>query len=139
LILDTRQINSEAIDIKVILIALAVIFLAAPVNAALFVWSPLNLGIIVGLFLVAAMPTTVSGAVVMTAAAGGKMAHALMITILANGLALFTIPITLGLLLPLIGGTTLIEIDKPASHTQQWIHDRNYRIDHLRIPCRSVD
>jgi len=114
LILDTRQINSESIDIKVILIALAVIFLAAPVSAALFIWSPLDVGIIAGLFLVAAMPTTVSSGVVMTTAAGGKLAHALMITILANALAIFTIPITLGFLLPLIGGTTAIVIDKPA-------------------------
>ncbi len=114
LILDTRQINSESIDIKVILIALAVIFLAAPVSAALFIWSPLDVGIIAGLFLVAAMPTTVSSGVVMTVAAGGKLAHALMITILANALAIFTIPITLGFLLPLIGGTTVIVIDKPA-------------------------
>ena len=113
-ILDTRQIKSESIDIKIILIALAVIFLAAPVSAAFFVWSPLDVGIIVGLFLVAAMPTTVSSGVVMTTAAGGKLAHALLITILANGLAIFTIPITLGLLLPLIGGTTVIMLDKPA-------------------------
>lgn len=114
LILDTRQINSESIDIKVILIALAVIFLAAPVSAALLVLSPLDTGIMIGLFLVAAMPTTVSSGVVMTDAAGGKLAHALMITILANSLAIFTVPITLGLLLPLIGGTSLIVIDKPA-------------------------
>ncbi|MBC8246705.1 MAG: bile acid:sodium symporter [Deltaproteobacteria bacterium] len=114
LILDTRQIKSESIDIKVILVALAVIYLAAPLSAALLVWSPLDTGIIVGLFLVAAMPTTVSSGVVMTTAAGGKLAHALMITILANGLAVFTIPITLGLLLPLIGGTSDIVLDKPA-------------------------
>jgi len=114
LILDTRQIKSESIDIKVILVALAVIYLAAPLSAALLVWSPLDMGIIVGLFLVAAMPTTVSSGVVMTTAAGGKLAHALMITILANSLAVFTIPITLGLLLPLIGGTSDIVIDKPA-------------------------
>jgi len=40
------------------------------------------------------------------------MAHALVITVLANGFAVFTVPITLSLLLTLIGGPTVVTIDK---------------------------
>ena len=42
------------------------------------------------------------------------MAHALVITILANGLAVFTIPVVLSWLLNLIGGTAVVSIDKLA-------------------------
>ena len=54
------------------------------------------------------MPTTLSSGVVMTGAAGGNMAQALVITIMANGLAVFTIPVVLSLLLRLIGGSARI-------------------------------
>jgi sodium/bile acid cotransporter 7 len=60
------------------------------------------------------MPTTLSSGVVMTGAAGGNMAHALVITILANGIAVFTIPVALSLLLNLVGGTAVVSIDKLA-------------------------
>jgi sodium/bile acid cotransporter 7 len=114
LILDTGQIKSGLKDLEGILIALVVIFLVAPVSAACFGMAALDTGIKVGLFLVAVMPTTLSSGVVMTGAAGGNMAHALVITIMANGLAVFTIPVALSLLLNLIGGTTLVFIDKTA-------------------------
>ncbi|OQY08903.1 MAG: hypothetical protein B6I30_10630 [Desulfobacteraceae bacterium 4572_187] len=68
----------------------------------------------IGIFLVAVMPTTLSSGVVMTGAAGGNMAHALVITILANGLAVFTIPVALSLLLNLVGGNAVVSIDKAA-------------------------
>jgi sodium/bile acid cotransporter 7 len=45
------------------------------------------------------MPTTMSSGVVMTGAAGGNIAHALLITVLANSLSIFTIPFSLALLL----------------------------------------
>jgi len=60
------------------------------------------------------MPSTLSSGVVMTGAAGGNVAHALVITILANGIAVFTIPVALGLLLNLVGGTTVVHLDKAA-------------------------
>jgi sodium/bile acid cotransporter 7 len=60
------------------------------------------------------MPTTLSSGVVMTGASGGNMAQALVITILANGLSVFTIPVALSLLLNLVGGSTVIVIDKSA-------------------------
>jgi len=112
LILDARQIKSGIMDAKGILAALIIIFLVAPAIAAPFGAIPIDTGIVIGIFLVAVMPTTLSSGVVMTGAAGGNMAQALVITILANGLAVFTIPMVLSLLLNLVGGSTIVVIDK---------------------------
>jgi solute carrier family 10 (sodium/bile acid cotransporter), member 7 len=114
LILNARQIGAGLMDIKGIAIALAIIFLVAPVTGALFSMASVETGIKIGIFLVAVMPTTLSSGVVMTGAAGGNMAHALVITILANGIAVFTIPVALSLLMNLVGGTTAVSIDKLA-------------------------
>jgi sodium/bile acid cotransporter 7 len=114
LILDARQIKSGILDAKGIIAALVIIFLVAPVIAALFGAIPVDTGVLIGIFLVAVMPTTLSSGVVMTGAAGGNMAQALVITILANGLAVFTIPVVLSLLLNLVGGSTVVVIDKLA-------------------------
>jgi sodium/bile acid cotransporter 7 len=114
LILNADQIKSGLIDIKGILITLVIIFLVAPMTAAGFGLGSLDTGIKIGLFLVAVMPTTLTSGVVMTGSAGGNIAQALVITIMANGLAVFTIPVSLPLLLNLIGGTTLVSIDKLA-------------------------
>jgi len=111
LILDARQIKSGIMDAEGILAALIIIFLVAPVIAALFATIPIDTGIVIGIFLVAVMPTTLSSGVVMTGAAGGNMAQALVITILANGLAVFTIPVVLSLLLNMEGGSTVVVID----------------------------
>lgn len=114
LILNARQMRTGATDIKGIVAALFIIFLVAPVIGALFGAVPADTGVIIGIFLVAVMPTTLSSGVVMTGAAGGNMAQALVITILANGLAVFTIPVMLSLLLNLVGGSTIVGIDKLA-------------------------
>jgi solute carrier family 10 (sodium/bile acid cotransporter), member 7 len=114
LILDARQTRSGLMDLRGIAAALVIIFLVAPVVAALFGALPLDTGILIGIFLVAVMPTTLSSGVVMTGAAGGNMAQALAITILANGLAIFTIPVALSLLLELLGGSAVVAIDKSA-------------------------
>ena len=114
LILNARQIRSGLMDIKGIAIALAIIFLVAPITGAFVGMLSLDTGVKIGIFLVAVMPTTLSSGVVMTGAAGGNMAHALVITILANGLSVFTIPVALSLLLNLVGGTAVVSIDKPA-------------------------
>lgn len=103
MLLDPGQIRSGLSDIPGTLMALVLIFLIAPLLAAIFVLMPLETGIFIGLFLVAVMPTTLSSGVVMSAAAGGNPAHALFITILANILCMFTIPATLPLLLDLAG------------------------------------
>jgi len=112
LILKAGQIKSGLADIKGTLITLAIIFLIAPLISTLWGILPFSTGVIIGFFLVAAMPTTLSSGVVMTGAAGGNMAHALVITILANGFAVFSVPITLSLLMNMVGGTTVITIDK---------------------------
>ena len=114
LILNVRQIRSGMMDIKVIIAALIIIFLVAPLVGMLFGTLPIDTGMVIGIFLVAVMPTTLSSGVVMTGAAGGNMAQALAITILANGLAVFTIPLVLSLLLNLVGGSTVIVIDSFA-------------------------
>jgi len=114
LILNPGQIRAGLMDVEGILAAQLLIFLIAPVISAFFGLMPLDTGIKIGIFLVAVMPSTLSSGVVMTGAAGGNMAHALVITILANGLAVFTIPVALVLLLNLVGGTTVVYLDKAA-------------------------
>lgn len=111
LALDTKQIREGVTDIKGTSLALFIIFLVAPVIAFFFSLLPIETGLILGIFLVATMPTTLSSGVVMTGGAGGNMAHSLLITIVANSLAIFTIPISLALLL---GGNEnqVIEIDQ---------------------------
>jgi len=94
--------------------ALVTIFILAPVAAAGLSFLPLGAGVTIGLFLVAAMPTTLSSGVVMSGASGGNMAHALVVTIAANALAVVTIPQTLSLLLPLVGAQRIVVIDKAA-------------------------
>lgn len=114
LILNPEQIKTGLMDIEGIAAAQLLIFLMAPVIAAGLGLMPLDTGIKIGIFLVAVMPSTLSSGVVMTGAAGGNMAHALVITILANGLAVFTIPVALALLLNLVGGTAVVTLDKSA-------------------------
>ncbi|MEJ2040247.1 MAG: bile acid:sodium symporter [Desulfosarcinaceae bacterium] len=110
LALDIGQVKSGAADYKGTLVALAVIFVASPLIALLSTLLPLQTGIVFGMLLVAVMPTTLSSGVVMTGAAGGNMAHALMITIIANSLAVVTIPVVLGELLALSGESRAITI-----------------------------
>jgi sodium/bile acid cotransporter 7 len=74
----------------------------------------LDVGIKIGILLVAVMPTTLSSGIVMTGAAGGSMAHALVITILANGLSTVSIPLTLALLLELVAASADVHIEKAA-------------------------
>ncbi len=119
LTLDVSQIRSGLTDVTGILLSLGIIFGVAPIIGMLFGVMPLGTGVKIGMFLVAVMPTTLSSGVVMTGAAGGNMAHALAITILANALAVFTIPLTLSLLLKQIGGTVAtVSIDQLAIMTK---------------------
>jgi solute carrier family 10 (sodium/bile acid cotransporter), member 7 len=111
LALDTRQIRDGITDVKGTLLALFLIFVVAPFTGYLFSLLPLPSALLTGLLLVSAMPTTLSSGVVMTGSAGGNMAHSLLITIIANGLAVITIPVTLTLLLGGNGGQT-IQIDQ---------------------------
>lgn len=111
-LLEIEQVKAGLKDVIGTTAALSVIFVIAPLTALAFAPFPLPTGILIGIFLVAVMPTTLSSGVVMTGAAGGNTAHALFITILANTLAVFTIPIALSLLLPLIGGSATVMIER---------------------------
>lgn len=112
--LSPEQLKSGLMDVGGILQAFAVIFVVSPLAAAAFSMAPLNTGIAIGLFLVAIMPSTLSSGVVMTAAAGGNAAHALVITIFANTLSAFTIPYVLSFLLTIVDLSATIAIDKGA-------------------------
>jgi len=114
LALDAGLLRKGLGDFRASLAALTMIFLISPLVALGFHYLPLDIQILSGLFLVAVMPSTLSTGVVMTNAAGGNMAHALFITILANGLAVFTIPLVLSLLLATLGDARSIQIDKAA-------------------------
>lgn len=118
MILDPAQIRAGLANFKGTVHALILIFIISPVLAALLQFLPVNPGIRIGLFLVAVMPTTLSSGVVMTGAAGGRMAHSLVITVIANMLAVATIPVSLFLLLELTGNETAIVIDKAAVMTK---------------------
>ncbi len=110
--LNTGQLRDGIADIKGTILALLLIFLIAPLIAWSMALLPLQKGVLIGLLLVSAMPTTLSSGVVMTGSSGGNMAHALFITIIANALAVVTIPISLAILFHLIGGTGVVEIDQ---------------------------
>ena len=112
--LDSRQIQSGITDLPGTLLALLLIFVCAPIIAFSFSLLPLATDIIIGLSLVAIMPTTLSSGVVMSGSAGGNMAHALLITILANSLAVFTLPLTLGLLLGTALEGKVVDFDQAA-------------------------
>ncbi len=114
LALTPEQLKNGLTDVKGVLLTVFILFIIAPLIAALFGLIPMNTGIIIGLFLVAVMPSTLSSGVVMTAAAGGNAAHALVSTIIANSAAAFTIPYTLTFLLQIIGESASITIDKTA-------------------------
>lgn len=112
--LSPEQLKDGLMDVSGILLAFAIIFVVAPLTAAVFSLAPLDTGIVIGLFLVAVMPSTLSSGVVMTAAAGGNAGHALVTTICANSLSVFTIPYVLSLLLTAVGESKAVAIDKTA-------------------------
>lgn len=112
ILLEIELIKAGLKDLTGTIAALGVIFMVSPLMALAFAQIPLQTGILIGIFLVAVMPTTLSSGVVMTGAAGGNMAHALFITILANTIAVFSVPVTLSLLLSIKGGSTTVMIDR---------------------------
>ena len=112
--LQTEQVRSGLSDWRATATALAVIFVVSPLWALALGRLPLHPGLMIGLFLVAAMPTTLSSGVVMTGAAGGNMANALMITLLANFSAIFTVPVVLTFLVGDAAGAAGVLINKTA-------------------------
>ena len=115
LILKREQIRAGLRDIKGAVIALVLIFAVAPMAAFIIGRLPLDPAVRIGLFLVSVIPTTMSSGVVMTGAAGGNIAHALLITVLANSLSIVTIPVSLALLLQTVDS---VPIDKGRMMSQ---------------------
>ncbi len=107
--LNLSQIRDGILDYKGTLLALALIFIVSPIVAWFFSFLPLPLEIAVGLILVAVVPSTLTSGVVMTGSAGGNMAHALLITIIANTIVVVTLPVTLPLLMNLSGEPVAID------------------------------
>jgi solute carrier family 10 (sodium/bile acid cotransporter), member 7 len=112
LILNNEQIKKGLGDLKGTVLALILIFVMAPVVAYAVSALPMDRGARIGLFLVAVTPTTMTSGVVMTGAAGGNMAHALLITVLASGMSMLTIPLSLGALLGIGGEGGEVSIEK---------------------------
>jgi solute carrier family 10 (sodium/bile acid cotransporter), member 7 len=114
LLMEKEQIKAGIKDVKSTILSLITILIVAPAVALLLSCLPLETGVIIGLFLVAVMPTTLSSGVVMTGVAGGNMAHALFITIISNFSAVFSIPITLSWLLFFLNHAKELTIDQGA-------------------------
>lgn len=114
LLLDMNEIFRGMKDIPATVAALSLVFMAAPAIAFFMGHLPMSDGMRIGLYLTAVMPTTFSSGIVMTATAGGRMAHALFITVTANILCIVTIPFTLGGLLSSMGMTADIQLDRTA-------------------------
>ena len=114
MILDIDQMKSGIKDIKSTLAALFIIIIISPFVAAVMSFLSLETGILLGMFLVAVMPTTISSGVVMTGNAGGNMAHALFVTIVSNCIAIVSIPLVLSILLLLQQQDTVLSIDQKA-------------------------
>ncbi|MEW5908938.1 MAG: bile acid:sodium symporter, partial [Thermodesulfobacteriota bacterium] len=112
LVLKAGKIREGVGDIKGTVISLSLIFVAAPLTAYAGAFLPIDSEIKIGLFLVAIMPSTLSSGVVMTGASGGNMAHALLITIIANAMSIFTIPLSLAILLGVGGEAGTVPIQK---------------------------
>jgi len=114
MIIDIDQMKSGIRDVKSTLAALLMIIVISPFVAAAMSFLSLETGIILGLFIVAVMPTTISSGVVMTGNAGGNMAHALFVTIVSNCIAIISIPFMLSILLLLQQQDKVLSIDQKA-------------------------
>lgn len=97
--LEWRHLREALADWPGVLVSLASVFILAPVLAWLLALAAPSPDVALGLFLVGAVSTTQASGIVMAAAAGGRAAHALFITIAGNVVCIVTIPLTLALLL----------------------------------------
>lgn len=114
MMLDSEKIKAGIRDVTATFTALLVILVAAPALALILAFYPFEPGVIIGLFIVSVMPTTLSSGVVMTGTAGGNIAHALFVTIVSNIIAIFSIPVVLSLLLASMEMDRVLVIDRTA-------------------------
>ncbi|MBI4028315.1 MAG: bile acid:sodium symporter [Verrucomicrobia bacterium] len=96
--LEWDHIREAICDWKATLLSLGAIFALAPLLAWLLAHATSSQGIRLGLLLISVVPTTLASGVVMCSTAGGRVAHALLITILANCLSIVIVPTELALL-----------------------------------------
>ena len=114
LLIDSEQVKTGLKDIQSTLLALSVILFFSPLAAVAISLIPMDTGIIIGLFIVSVMPSTLSSGVVMTGTAGGNMAHALFVTILSNFIAIFSIPLILNLMLKFLNQEKDLALDQTS-------------------------
>lgn len=114
MMIETRQIKAGIKDVKSTFTALLLIVVFSPVIAGLLSFLPLRPGVVIGLFIVSVMPTTLSSGVVMTDKSGGNMAHALFVTILSNIVSIISIPLILSFLLTLMNQEKVLTINQQA-------------------------
>lgn len=112
MVLSREEIRSGLRDVRGTIAALVTINVLAPLAAVVLSLFPLATGMRIGLFLTAVMPTTLTSGVVMTGAAGGNMAHALLITLLSNGIGVMTVPLSLSMLLGIGKEMEAVPIDR---------------------------
>lgn len=113
-LLNPDQIRSGFTDMTATGLALFLIFIVAPLYAAMLSFLPIPTAMLIGLFLVSVMPTTMSTGVVMTGASGGNPAHALFVSVLSNSMAVLTIAVSLPVLLRFAGETAAVSLDSSA-------------------------
>ncbi len=99
MMIETEEIRSGIKDISATFLALFVILVISPSAAYVLSLFPLQKDLVIGLFIIAAMPTTLSSGVVMTREAGGNMAHALFVTVFSNSISFISVPLILSWLL----------------------------------------
>jgi len=112
LVLSREEIGTGLRDVRGSLAALFTITVIAPMAAVALSLFPMETGMRIGLFLTAVMPTTLTSGVVMTGAAGGNMAQALLITLLSNGIGVMTVPLSLSMLLGIGKEMETVPIDQ---------------------------
>ncbi|GAB4269754.1 MAG: bile acid:sodium symporter [Deferrisomatales bacterium] len=110
--LGRRRLADGVRDVPCILASLFVIFAVSPALASGLARFVGPWGLQLGLILVGIMPTTLSSGVVMTAAAGGNPATALVVTVVANWLAVLWVPWALEWFLG--AGPAAVDLDKAA-------------------------
>lgn len=98
LVLENKEIRNGITDFLPVFISLFLIFVVSPAICFFMFMVPMNVEIAAGLAIVAVMPTTLSSGVVMTGICSGNKAQALLITIISNFIATFSIPFSLGLI-----------------------------------------
>lgn len=107
LTLETSGIGSQLRNYKALIAAMLSSLLFFPIIARIFAGITLPQEFLIGVCIIAVAPVTVASGVVMTSIGRGNVPLALFICVLGNLLAIFTIPVSLSLLLRFEGSIDL--------------------------------